>query len=151
DAVYASLRAPAPPTFYLPLTQFDYLTELGIRSINMSVRAKTGSPMLLTKSVTTALEAVNPQLALTPRPLVNQIDGALAQERLSALLSGFFGALALLLAGLGLYGVTAYAVGSRRTEIGIRMALGAPASRIIRLVLVRTSALVAAGVLAGAG
>ena len=68
-----------------------------------------------------------------------------------ALLAGFFGALALLLAGLGLYGVTAYAVASRRTEIGIRMALGAPAARVIRLVVTRTSLLVGTGVLLGAG
>ncbi len=68
-----------------------------------------------------------------------------------ALLAGFFGALALLLAGLGLYGVTAYAVASRRTEIGIRMALGAPAARVIRLVVTRTSLLVDTGVLLGAG
>ena len=46
DAVYASLRGQAPPAFYLPLAQFDYLTELGIRSINLSVRSRTESPML---------------------------------------------------------------------------------------------------------
>src|SRR5438094_2402442 len=51
DAVYSSLRAPVPPTFYLPLAQFDYLMELGRRSINLSVRSKTESPMVLTKSV----------------------------------------------------------------------------------------------------
>jgi putative ABC transport system permease protein len=66
-------------------------------------------------------------------------------------LSGFFGALALLLAGLGLYGVTAYAVARRRTEIGIRMALGAALGRVVRLVLSRVSILVRAGVLVGAG
>jgi len=151
DAVYASLRGQAPPAFYMPLAQFDYLTELGIRSINLSVRSRTESPMLLTKSLTTALASVNPQLALTFRPLVNQVAASLTQERLIALLAGFFGALALLLAGLGLYGVTAYAVASRRTEIGIRMALGAPAARVIRLVVTRTSLLVDTGVLLGAG
>jgi len=131
------------------MAQFDYLTDLGIRSINLSVRSSAGSPMSLTKSVTSALAAVDPQLSLTFRPLGDQVNAALTQERLIALVSGFFGALALLLAGLGLYGVTAYAVASRRTEIGIRMALGARAGSAVRLVLARTSVLVTAGAVVG--
>lgn len=74
---------------------------------------------------------------------------SLAQERLVATLSGFFGLLALLLAGIGLYGVTSYAVARRRVEIGIRMALGADPAGIVRLVLKSVAMLVAAGVLAG--
>jgi len=151
DAVYSAVRGPAPPTFYIPLAQFDYLTELGIRSINLSVRSKTQPPMALTKGLTSALTAVNPQLALIIRPLVTQINASLTQERLIALLSSVFGALALVLAGIGLYGVTAYAVATRRTEFAIRMALGAPAASIVRLVLTRTSLLVGTGVLLGTG
>jgi len=79
------------------------------------------------------------------------VTASLAQERLVAILSGFFGGLALLLAGLGLYGVTAYAVSRRRTEIGIRMALGAAPARVVRLVLSRVWILVGVGVLVGAG
>lgn len=149
DAVYASRRSPAPPTVYIPIAQFDYLTDLGIRPINLSVRSKTASPLLLSRSVTTALTAVDPHLALTSRPLVTQVDASIVQERLLALLSASFGALALLLAGLGLYGVTADAVARRRTEIGIRMALGASAPRVIRLVLARTMLLVGIGVVVG--
>ena len=73
----------------------------------------------------------------------------MVQERLVAALSGFFGALALLLAGIGLYGVTAYGVSRRRTEIGVRMALGAEPGRVVRLVLARVAWLVAAGVVIG--
>jgi ABC-type antimicrobial peptide transport system permease subunit len=74
---------------------------------------------------------------------------ALSQERLVAALSGFFGALAALLAGLGLYGITSYGISRRQTEIGVRLALGGSSSNIVRLVLARTAALVSVGLLTG--
>ena len=149
DAVNGSLRDAAPPTFYLPLAQFDYLTDLGIRTINLSVRARTESPMALAAGISTAIATVSTQLAITSRPLLAQVNAALVRERLMALLAGFFGALALLLAGLGLYGVTAFTVATNRTEIGIRIALGASVLRAIRPVLARTAGLVCLGVVVG--
>jgi ABC-type antimicrobial peptide transport system permease subunit len=94
---------------------------------------------------------VNKDLALTFRPLSDQVSASLTQERIVAMLSGFFGGLALLLAGLGLYGVTSYAVSRRRGEIGIRLALGAAPESVVRLVLGRVSVLVGIGIVVGAG
>jgi putative ABC transport system permease protein len=147
DAVYRSLRAPVPPTMYVPIAQQKEAPS----GISISVRATGGSPALLTKSVAAALAAVNPDITMTFRLLTEQVNSSLIQERVVAIMSGFFGGLALLLAGLGLYGVTSYAVNRRRTELGIRMALGAAPAGVIRLVLRRVGILVAAGVIVGGG
>ena len=149
DAVYRNLREPVPPTTYVPMSQMN--ESFGLASVYVMVRSTTGSPALLAKSITAAAATVNPDLALTFRPLADHVNAALTQERVVAMLSGFFGGLALLLAGLGLYGVTSYAVSRRRTEIGIRMALGAAPGGVIRLVLRRVALLVGAGVIVGAG
>jgi ABC-type antimicrobial peptide transport system permease subunit len=113
------------------------------------VRAAGGAPALLTKSLAAAITPVHRDIAITFRPLVDQVNAALTQERIVAMLSGFFGALALLLAGLGLYGVTSYAVSRRRGEIGIRMALGAAPGGVISMVLRRVAILVGLGVIVG--
>jgi ABC-type antimicrobial peptide transport system permease subunit len=118
-------------------------------SMSISVRAAGGSPVLLTKSVAAALTTVEPNIAIGVRPLAEQVDATLTQERVVAMLSAFFGGLALLLAGLGLYGVTSYAVSGRRTEIGIRMALGAAPGGIVHMVLRRVAVLVLAGLAMG--
>jgi putative ABC transport system permease protein len=147
DAVYRALREPVPPTMYLPLRQQTEPPS----SMAISVRAAAGSPALLTKSLAAALTGVHKDIAITFRLLSEQVKASLIQERMVAMLSGFFGGLALLLAGLGLYGVTSYAVSRRRTEIGIRMALGAAPGGVVRMVLLRVAVLVAIGVVVGAG
>ena len=146
DAAYRSLRAEMMPTMYIPLAQWDRPRA----SVTIGIRAASGPPMNLARSLADALGRVDPRAALTFRPLSEQVAGTLTQERLVARLSTFFGGLALLLAALGLYGVTSYAVSRRRTEIGIRMALGANPSNVIRLVLWRVASLVVIGVTAGA-
>jgi len=151
DAVYRALREPIPATMYVPLAQFDDSRSPAPPSMSISVRSSTGSPALLARSVSAAIAEISPDLALTFRPLADQVNASLTQERVVAILSGFFGGLALLLAGLGLYGVTSYAVTRRKTEIGIRMALGAAPGGVIRLVLSRVSILVGIGVIVGAG
>ena len=147
DAVYRSLRDPAPPTLYVPLAQGAF--PFPLTGISIGVRATSGSPMRLVRSIAAALTARDPNLAFNFRSLAEQVDSSIAQERITALLAGFFGALALLLAGLGLYGVTAYTVARRRSEIGIRMALGAEPAAVVRLVLTRVAWQVAAGVSLG--
>ncbi len=146
DAVYRSLRGRVPPTMYIPVPQQVDMPP----GISVSVKAAGGSPALLTRSVAAALTSVNPDVTLTFRPLAEQVDNALIQERVIAMLSAVFGALALLVAALGLYGVTSYSVNRRRTELGIRLALGAAPPRMIRLVLRRVAILVIAGVTIGA-
>lgn len=147
DAVYNSLRDPVPPTVYLPFAQSKEVTAFG--SMSLSIRSSGGSPALLIRSVTAALNAVNPDLTWTSRLLADQINASITQERMMAMLSGFFGVLALLLAGLGLYGVTAYSVSLRRSEIGIRIALGASRTHVVRLVVSRVALLVGIGAVAG--
>jgi ABC-type antimicrobial peptide transport system permease subunit len=146
DAAYVSPRERVQPTVYAPLAQWEVPTGL---DTSISIRASAGSPALLTHSVAEALAGVDGNLAFTFRPLVDQINASLTQERMIAMLSGFFGALALLLAALGLYGVTSYAVTQRRTEIGIRIALGAQPENVVRLMLSRIVFLVLLGVLVG--
>jgi putative ABC transport system permease protein len=149
DAAYRSIRTPMRPTIYVPMAQRGGSPILH-NNFYISVRAASGSPALLTRNVAAALTAVNRDLAMTFSPLATLVDESLAQDRLVAMLSGFFGALALLLAGLGLYGVTAFAVARRRTEIGIRMALGAPPASVMKLVLARVALLVGIGIIIGA-
>jgi putative ABC transport system permease protein len=148
DAAYRSIRSPMRPTIYSPMAQRGGDPILHTY-FYLAVRSAHGPPALLTRSVAAALTAINRDLTMTFRPLATAVDESLAQDRLVAMLSGFFGALALLLAGLGLYGVTSYAVNRRRTEIGIRMALGAGPDEVVRLVLARVTMLVGAGVLIG--
>ena len=146
DAAYRDLREPVPATMYIPYVQLRSPPS----GVAISIRAAAGSPMLLVNGLTSALTRVNPNVSIMLRPLADQVGASLTQERLIAMLSGFFGGLALLLAGLGLYGVTAYAVSRRRTEIGIRLALGADPRGVIGMVLKRVAVLVLSGVAVGA-
>ena len=151
DALFGSLRAPQHPMLYLPMAQTDWLQQWPPAQADLSVRSGGAPPLQLARSVAAAVHAVNPDMVVTFRSLTDQVGATLAQERIVAMLSGFFGTLALLLAALGLYGVTSYAVSRRRTEIGIRAALGASRGGLVRLVLSRVATLVAAGVVIGAG
>jgi putative ABC transport system permease protein len=145
DAVYRSLRAAMEPTLYMPLDQWDRPGT----GIAIGIRSGGGAPLGLTRSVAAALGRVDPAAALTFYSLADQVKASLTQERILAALSSFFGGLALLLASLGLYGITSYSVNQRRTEIGIRMALGATAGGVVRMILTRVGGLVAIGIVIG--
>jgi putative ABC transport system permease protein len=146
-----ALRDGVPPMIYIPLAQSAGVAPPSFSTtFSLSVRAAGGSPATLAPAVATALTAIDPDVAFTFRPLDDYVDASLSQERMVAALSGFFGLLGLLLGGLGLYGITSYSVALRRTEIGIRLALGAAPGGVMRLVLSRVALLVGAGVVVGA-
>jgi predicted permease len=146
DAVYRTLRDPAPPTLYTAFPQRAIARPFA----SVTLRTTTNLPPTLRKSVTAAVGGVSPDLDLVFRSFSDQVDAQLTQERLIAMLAAFFGVLALLLAALGLYGVMSQAVSRRRGEIGIRMALGADHAAILRMVLGRVARLTTVGVAAGA-
>jgi ABC-type antimicrobial peptide transport system permease subunit len=142
---YRDLRESAPPIVFVPLAQADAHWP----SQTLTIRGAVSTPASLTRSVAGAIGSVDRNVSLTFLPLAEQIDGMVVRERLLAMLSGFFGALGLLLAGMGLYGVTSYSVSRRRVEIGVRMALGADAAAVVRLVLGRVAQLLSVGIVLG--
>lgn len=145
DAVYRSLRAAMDPTMYTPIAQTADLDW------TIVVAARSAGPVdAIVRGVPDAIQRSEAEAVLSVRTLRDQLDASLTQERLLATLGVFFGGLALLLAAVGLYGLTAFSVASRRAEIGIRIALGAGVDGIVRLVLRRIAILVAIGLAAGA-
>jgi putative ABC transport system permease protein len=144
DAKYESLDAPIHPSAFFPATQVPEHAD----SETIEVRTAI-PPSALAGPVQAAVAAVNKQIPLDFHTLSQLANDSMVQQRLLALLSGFFGALALLLAMIGLYGTLSYQVTQRRTEFGVRMALGAGAGSILRLVMRDLIVVLAGGLAAG--
>ncbi|MGH9791779.1 MAG: FtsX-like permease family protein, partial [Candidatus Acidiferrales bacterium] len=144
DSKYQSLREVTPPTVFLPALQ----APPGGEAAEFVVRTST-PPSALIPTIQRALVDVNREFTLKFHSLAEQVADNLVQERLLATLSAFFGALALLLAMIGLYGVLNYLVTNRQTEFGIRMALGAAPASILGLVMRDVAIIVVGGVASG--
>ncbi len=146
DADYRSLRENRPPTVYFPLAQFPEREGQDIFEIRTATR-----PAGLISAVENAVAGVSREIPLEFNTLEQVVGDAMVQERLLAMLSAFFGAVALLLAMIGLYGTISYHVALRRGEFGIRMALGARGGSILRLVLREVAIILLMGEAAGIG
>ena len=159
DAKFASfsLDRAALPMFYVPLAQnADYKNEMMQRLeltshfIGAMLLVTDTPPGVIEPLVTRALSEVDPDLTIVSvRTLQQQVDLSFNQQRAVASLAGLFGIVALLLAAVGLYGVTAYTVAQRTNEIGIRMALGADRRKVVDLVLRGAFRRVVAGLIVG--
>jgi predicted permease len=145
DAKYTGMREEVEPTVYLPYPQ-------SIPRWATFIVRTSGNPTPMTASIREAVHEVDSNLPLFDvKTQSQQADESLAEERLFARLSSCFGLLALLLACIGLYGVMSYGVARRTNEIGIRMALGATAPRVTRMVMRETMLVVVIGVVIGLG
>lgn len=146
DAKYDSLRNDVPPTYYVP-----YRQQGGEEGMTFEIHTRM-KPDAIVPGLRNAVSSIDKDLPLLDiRSQIEQIDDTTKQERIFASLTSGFGLLALVLACIGVYGITAYSVARRTNEIGIRMALGAQSGRVLRMVLGEASYLAILGVVAGLG
>ena len=147
DTVYTSPREGMLATMYVAMAQrkpSDFWP-----TVLMTINTAPGARATVERDVAEALRKADPAIGFTFGTFDQLVEATVTQERLIALVSAFFGGLALLLAAVGLYGVVAHAVRARQMEIGVRIALGAAPSSILRLVFERVGVLIAAGLALG--
>ena len=151
DAKYLDVRESIQPTVYFHWTQQldEHLLHQNVRMGQFAIRSDL-PPRSLEAAAREAMRDVLPSMAITKIwTLEEQLNASIIRERMLSLLSGGFAVLGLILAAVGLYGVMAYSVARRTNEIGIRMALGAQASRIAGMVVREALLLTAGGIVAG--
>jgi putative ABC transport system permease protein len=147
DTVYTTPREGMLATIYVAMAQRKP-SEFW-PTVLLTVNTAPGSRATVERDVAAALRRADPPIAFTFGTFDQLVEATVTQERLIALVSAFFGGLALLLAAVGLCGVVAHAVRARQSEIGLRIALGAAPSAILRLVFERVGVLIAAGLALG--
>ena len=139
---YSNLREQIPPTLYVPYTQWNLPGRIAIRTrVPLSQTYTAFREMLRQVAPGAPIYSI--------RTMEQQIDESLSTERLTAYLSVFFAILALLLTSVGLYGILAYSVTRRTSEIGVRMALGAQRGNVVWLVIREAMGHTAIGAIAG--
>jgi predicted permease len=144
DARYIDLRGPTRLAVYFPLSQAPDKPSL----VEVLVRAP-GSPLTLTSAVRREIHGLVPAMPVKFRSLAQEVAAVLTYERLLALLSSFFGGVALVLSAIGLYGILSYSVARRTSEIGVRIALGASRASVLWLVMRQSLVLVLTGLAIG--
>lgn len=158
DAKYNNPRSSVRPMYFRPMTQFNrnvtggnfFMAESRSVYPNSITLQYLGDAASLESMARRTLASINPDLTIVNfRSLDYQVANNFNQERLISRLTGLFGLLALALASVGLYGITAYSVARRTNEIGVRMALGANRSNVVLLVISRALLLVAIGLAIG--
>jgi predicted permease len=144
DTRYSDLRGETPPITFAPATQFPAPGPWSSLVIHSSLPSTA-----VIAAVKRSMAEKHPDVVAEFRDFQRQILDGLVMERVMAMLSGFFGMLAAVLAAIGIYGVISYFTAARRNEMGIRMALGASPGRVLSLILRQTGLLLAAGVVIG--